>query len=169
MRPNLNPSLLNRARRLIYQIEDGILVVMLLGMIGMAAAQIFLRNALGSSIVWGDVLVRILVLWIGLWGAMIASRDGKHINIDLITRYLPERAKSGSACVVNLFTAVICGMMAWFGSKFVHMEIEHGGNAFESIPVWICESIIPIAFAVISLRYVILTVVHFKQIIKPAP
>ena len=160
---------LERARQYLHRIEDCLLVLMLLVMIVMAVAQIFLRNLFGTSIVWGDSLVRILVLWIGLAGAMIASRDGKHINIDIITRYLPKRATAWTTVAVNIFTAFICAMTAWFGLKFVRMEYEYGANGFASVPVWVCEAIIPLAFAVIGLRYVILTVIQFKRAVKPEP
>ena len=79
---------LHRVQRWYYRIEDIVVSALLLFMILFAAAQIFMRNLFDAGISWGDVLVRILVLWVGLFGAMVASRTGEHIKIDLLSRYL---------------------------------------------------------------------------------
>ena len=76
-------SHLGQFRAVLHRIEDGILVAILCLMIGLAALQIVLRNFLGAGIVYADMLVRILVLWIGLVGAMVAARQNKHISIDV--------------------------------------------------------------------------------------
>jgi TRAP-type C4-dicarboxylate transport system permease small subunit len=48
------------------------------------------------------------------------------------------------------------------------MEKLDGMTAFADIPVWICESIIPVAFAVICLRYIILSFTALKNIFVKA-
>ncbi len=125
-------------------------------MLGLAVLQIILRNFFQSGIQWGDPFLRILVLWLGLIGAMIASRNDKHINIDLLSKYLPEKTAAFSKIFCQFFTAIICAIVAYYSFSFILLEKESGDIAFASIPLWICESIIPISFAVISLRYILL-------------
>ncbi len=146
---------------ILYRLEDGILVGLLLLLIGLAAWQIFLRNLFESSIFWGDILTRILVLWIGLVGAMVASRQNKHINIDILSRYLSERSKQVVNGITGLFTGVICSVIAWHSFRFVQMEFESKSVAFAQIPSWVCEAVIPFAFSVIALRYFILSLMNF--------
>ena len=133
--------------------EDTLLVGLLLLMIFLAVVQIFLRNLFDSGIFWADPMIRILVLWIGLVGAMIASRNNHHISIDVISRYLPDQAKKLATLVISVFTSVICAIMARVSLEFVLMERVDGMTAFGTVPVWVCESIIPAAFAIISVRY----------------
>ena len=147
---------------ILYRMEDGILVALLTLMIGVAVAQILLRNFLGAGIIWGDVLVRVLVLWIGLVGAMVAARQNKHVHIDLIMRFLPARWAVFIKGIVQLFTAGICALAAIFSFVFVRTEYADGGLAFGSVPVWICESIIPLAFAVMALRYLMMSLMRWK-------
>lgn len=156
-------NLLEKMRDFLYRAEDAVLLVLLMLMISAASAQIFLRNLFGSGLAWGDVLVRMLVLWIGLAGAMIASRSGNHIRIDLITRWLPELPKKILNATVEFFTALICSAVAWHSIRFVRMEYSDGGMAFANIPVWMCEAVIPFAFIVISLRYYILSWISFHN------
>ncbi|MCP4671622.1 MAG: TRAP transporter small permease [Desulfobacula sp.] len=149
------------------KIEDGILVGLLLVMIFMAVSQIFMRNLFDSGILWGDALVRVLVLWIGLMGAMIASRNNHHISIDILSKYLPEQIKKITNLVIFIFTSLICGVMAYFSLNFVIMEKQDSFMAFAAIPAWVCESIIPIAFAIISLRYIFLSLTSLANLFKP--
>lgn len=162
-----NPkSIIERIQIILYRVEDSILVGLLLLMITLSVLQIFLRNLLDSGIVWGDVLVRILVLWVGLVGAMVASRQGNHINIDIMERYFPERGKIIVRCVVDFFTALVCTTVAYYSFLFVQMEYTDGGMAFAKVPAWMCEAIIPFAFMVIGIRYFLLLYMNLKRIGK---
>lgn len=160
-------SRLEKLLKLLYRIEDGLLVGLLLVMIVMAALQIVMRNFLGISIVWGDVMVRIMVLWIGLLGAMVASRKGEHIRIDLMARLMPGRFQTLIDAATQLITAALCAVTAVYAFGFVRSEVEFGGTAFAQIPAWLCESIIPVAFLVIAVRYLALSIGNFRQ--KPPP
>ncbi len=143
--------------KFLHKIEDTILIGMLLAMIIMAVLQIVLRNLFDSGIFWGDGLVKVLVLWIGLVGAMIASRNNHHISIDVISRFLPPGLKKLSNLIISIFTTAICWIMTWYSFSFVMLEKEDNMTAFANVPVWICESIIPVAFGIIGLRYLILS------------
>jgi len=151
------------------KIEDTILVSLLLLMIAMAVIQIFLRNFFDAGIVWADPLVRVLVLWIGLIGAMVASRTGNHISIDVISRYLPHGVKRITSLGVYLFTAVITALMTWHSVRFVAMEKADGMTAFAQVPAWICEAIIPVAFGIICIRYVLFFLNGFLKNDTPRP
>ena len=159
-------SIVERVQMILYRVEDSILVGLLLLMITMAVLQIFLRNLFDTGIVWSDILVRILVLWVGLAGAMMDSRRGNHINIDIMERFLPERAKVVVNFVVEVFTASICAIVAYYSLQFVQMEFADGGMAFAKVPAWLCEAIIPFAFLVIAIRYVLLSIINLKRIVK---
>lgn len=155
--------------KLLQKIEDAILVGLLLAMIGMAVFQILLRNFFDAGIFWGDSLVRVLVLWIGLLGAMAASRTDNHISIDAISRYLPPGVKRLTTLATHLFTTVVCGTMAWFSLLFVRMEMADNYTAFAAVPAWVCELIIPIAFFVMALRYAIFSFQSLMRLFRPEP
>lgn len=154
---------LNSLRIALLKIEDFILIGMLLAAILLAVLQIFLRNFFDSGLVWGDMFLRIVVLWIGMFGAMYASRNNEHINIELGLKYLSAKTKPYVQAVVFIFTAAICGIVAWYSLEFVLFEYEDGAIAFAKIPVWLTEAIIPFAFAIISIRYIVLTFLLFLK------
>ena len=58
----------------LHRAEDALLVILLTAMIVLACTQILLRNFFDSGIVWIDPLLRVMVLWLGLVGATVATR-----------------------------------------------------------------------------------------------
>jgi TRAP-type C4-dicarboxylate transport system permease small subunit len=157
------------ARKVIHRVEDVMLVTLLLMMSGMAVMQIILRNIFESGILWGDTFVRILVLWVGLVGAMAASRKNEHISVDIIKQYLPKRWKDSVSSIVMFFTALVCLVTAGYSLKFVLSEFEYSGVAFAHVPLWICMVIIPFAFMVIAVRYFLQSISHFIRSMRPLP
>jgi len=142
--------------RWLHRLEDALLVFLVLAMLALALTQIILRNGFDSGLIWGDSLLRVLVLWITLFGAMVASRNGRHIGIDLASRYFSPHVARITAAITDLATALICAWMAWQSYRFVQLELEFPMMAFASVPTWMCELILPFGFGIISLRYLLL-------------
>jgi TRAP-type C4-dicarboxylate transport system permease small subunit len=152
----------------LYRVEVFFLIGLFTFMLGIAVSQIFLRQFFSSGITWGDPLVRMLVLWICLIGAMMTTRQDKHIRIDILTRYMPEWARNAIGGVVRIFTAGVCVIMAWQAVKLVVLDFGYRTVAFYGIPAWVCEAIIPFGFAVIALRSLILFFTcHLRTFMRP--
>lgn len=148
--PNGNPiQLINRG---ITFVENCLLALSLFVMIALASAQIIMRNVWDSGLSWGDPTLSILVLWVGMLGAMVATREQNHISIDILSRFLPAHYKGVNQIILDLFTAIVCGLLAYHSYRFVLMEFEDGTTAFGSVPAWLCEAIIPFGFGLIALR-----------------
>ena len=162
--PLLN-SRLNSLLDKLHCIEDSILALLLLGMILLATSQIFLRNLFDSGIIWADPLLRIMVLWLGLLGALAATRENKHITIDLLTRFLSELMCLVAKAFTNLFSAAIASILAYHSMRFVIMEYEAQSKAFSEVPAWTMELIMPIAFGLIALRFFIHFVISVRAFI----
>lgn len=136
-------------------VENGLLVLLLSTMILLAAYQVIARNFFDTGILWGDALVRVLVLWVTFVGATIASRNDEHIRIDLLTRFTGERSSLWLDRFRSLFTAGVAGVFAWYSFEFVKLDYEDGIIAFSSVPAWVCEAVMPVGAGLICLRYFI--------------
>ncbi len=145
--------LIKRLHRIILLIEDSLLVLLLTLMILISTAQIFLRNFFDAGISWGDPALRLMVLWVALLGAMVATRENNHININLLSYLLSEKNRAGIQRITDFFAAIVCGLIAWHASGLVLMEKQDGTIAFASFPTWIGVSIIPVGFGTIALRF----------------
>lgn len=152
---NKAPSLLTRLDRYGRIAEDSLLTLLLGLMISLGALQILQRNFFSTSFPWSDELLRLLVLWLGLVGAVAASRDDRHITIDILSRFLSEKNNLRLRLLLDLFTTIVCGVLAWHGVGFIRMEQEFGATALDGLPAWIFELIIPLAFGLIAWRYAV--------------
>ena len=146
----------------LHAIESGLLALLLTSMIGVAALQVIMRNFMDSGLYWGDSAVRVMVLWVAMLGAMVASRNDEHIRIDLVNHFLPDHVKRHTRRIINLFTCAILVLFTWSSAVFVGYEYEDQTIAFGQVPAWVCEIIMPIGAGVMSLRYAI-------QVIWPKP
>jgi len=136
-------------------VEVGILGLLLITLIVLGGLQIILRNIFHSGLLWADPLMRHIVLWLGWLGAALAITTARHINIDVFSRLLPEGLKAWRRSLVYGATAIatfLLGVAAW---RLVVDEKMYGDIAFGSVPVWVLQLILPIAFFMISYRSVV--------------
>ncbi len=141
----------------LHRAEDALLALLLSAMILLAATQIVLRNLFDSGFVWIDPLLRVLVLWLGLIGATVATRNNKHIRIDLLTRLFEPNTHRLIQSFVGQVSAWTCLLVAWFGFGWIRLDYADGVTAFAGIPAWLLEVIIPLSFTLIGVRYFILS------------
>lgn len=156
-------------------VENSLTVLIVTIMVLMAFFQVMLRNLFSTGILWGDIFLRHLVLWVGFIGASLATREEKHINIDILTRLTSPKTQQYLRIFTDLVTMGVCIVLAKAGYTFLTYEIEAGTVLFENIPSWIFQMIIPIGFALIAFRYFlkvagrILDLVEGKQNEIPSP
>lgn len=152
------PGICTKLTGLFHHLEEGVVVTMLLAMIVLTCVQVGLRTFFSSGLEWADSLLRYLVLWSGLLGAAICTRQGQHINIDLASRLLPAQWLRWLGVVLNLFSTLVCAGLTWSGYLFVRSEMEFGGDAtLLGLAHWQLTLIFPLAFALIALRFLIIT------------
>ncbi|UCD78359.1 MAG: TRAP transporter small permease [Desulfobacterales bacterium] len=137
----------------ISRVEQLMIAALLTVMILLAFSQIVLRNFFATGIDWADSLVRYLVVWVGFLGAAIAVREGKHITIEVVSRWVSGAGSRIIQSISYFFSVVICGLLTWAAIKFITFEVQMGGTTFIELPVWIPELIIPVTFGLMTLRY----------------
>jgi TRAP-type C4-dicarboxylate transport system permease small subunit len=57
----------------------------------------------------------------------------------------------------------VCVLMAWHAARFVASERAAGSMVTALIPMWIAQLILPVAFTLIALRYVLHLVKHLHE------
>jgi len=148
-----NPRPANSLFSILSRLEETILGLFLVIMILIACVQILLRTLFSSGLSWADPFLRYLVLWSGFLGAAMATSQGKHIALDIITFLVPKSMHPWLHVVTDLFSAIVAGFLTWAAFLFIRSEIEFGSAALLSVPSWIWNLIFPIAFALIALRF----------------
>ena len=149
--------------------EDILLCLLLTFMLSLACVQIFMRTVLSSGLLWAEPLLRYLVLWCGLLGALKATEQRKHIALDFSTYLLPESAQPWITLVTDLFCTITTAGLSLAAWIFIKNEIEFGGTDLLSLPVWVWNIIFPITFGLMTLRYGIRFIVDLFDRFRSLP
>jgi TRAP-type C4-dicarboxylate transport system permease small subunit len=146
-------TILRSLGRTLARVEGWFLVLFLGVMVVLAFTQVVLRNVFGSGLLWGDTLVRQMVMWAGFTGAAIAASQDRHISIDAITKFISERTRQATRTLTNLFAAVVCSFLARAAWTLLLSEQEHGGEIFLRIPQWVGLLIIPAGYCLLTIHF----------------
>lgn len=160
-------KIFSRVVRFLNRAEETFLCLLLLAMILLACIQIYLRTFYASGILWADPLLRYLVIWAGLFGAAVATKQAKHISIDIVSHLLPEKYLPWLGTLVNLFSAVVCGVLTYAAVRFVRDEALYGGRGVLDIPSWQLNLVYPVAFGIIGGRFLFLALQDVIRIMPP--
>jgi len=139
----------------IIRIEEILLTLLLTAMIVLACYQIGLRWFTSGGLLWIDPLLRYLVLWSGLLGAVLATAKDNHITLDAIGYLLHRRMKQWVGLLIHSFCVVVSVFLFRATLIFIKGEIEFGGSGLFGLPTWIWYLIFPMAFGMILLHFII--------------
>ncbi len=139
-------------------IGESVLALLLSTTLLLACAQIFMRGVTGGSLLWIDPLLRYLVLWSGLFGAVMATFKNKHIALDIASFILPKSSINVVELVVFIFSTLTATALTWAAVSFILSEIEYGGPGLFDLPTYIWNLAFPITFAVMAVTYFFQTI-----------
>ncbi len=133
--------------------ETVLLMYITLFMVFGSFLQVVLRK-FNYGFEWGDILIRHLVLWIGFIGASLATKQEKHINIDVFARFAGKNHKRIARIITDSFAVIISLFLAKAGLDFVCSEIEFSSPLFGNVMPYYFEIIIPVGYLLIALRFI---------------
>lgn len=157
--------MIERLERIGRLAENAALVVLLGGMVLLAFGQIVLREVFETGFFWADELLKLMVLWLAMIGSIAATRDDRHIRIDVLSHILSKRATAVTRVVVDAFSAVVCAVIAWQAWRYLQLEIEFEDTVLIELPAWIAHIVLPLSFAVMSYRFAVLVLKRTLEIV----
>ena len=114
-------------------------------------AEICGRRLLGHGVPGSIDYVRQLTLWLTLFGAMTAARDGRHLCMTTTT-WIPERFRHAADLVAVTVACTVCGALAWTSLQLVLVERASAMALAGGVPIYVAQAILPFGFAVIGWR-----------------
>lgn len=144
--------MLKRALRLLESAENWAIAMLAVTLILGAALQVGLRM-FDLGVIWLDPVLRALVMWIAMFGALAATRHDKHINLDALTRRWSGMPLRVARITTFLFAAGICVVLAKASLGLVELDRESETMLTEQIPVWWTETVLPTGFLLMALRF----------------
>lgn len=136
-------------------VENLLLVVLLGAMMLLAVGQIVLRTFFNAGLIWADELLKIMVLWVALVASVAASRNQRHLRIDVLSHFVPERFARLPETVVNAFAALICGVVAWHAVRYVSLTLEFDDRVLLDTPAWMVQGVLPLGFLLMCYHFAV--------------
>lgn len=155
--------------RFLTLLEEGLICLLLTVMVSLACVQIVMRQFFSGGFLWADPLLRNLVLWSGMVGAVVATRKGKHIAMDIVSFLLPDSVKPWLQIVIHIFSLLVAAVLTWTSIVFVRNEALLGGEELLAIPNWGWGLIFPVAFSLITFHFAIAAVGDFLKLAGKSP
>lgn len=155
MNPSPNAKPVHPFFARLHLLEDWLLTLFVVVLIVLAGTQILLRNVFEGGFTWAEPVLRFLVLWSAMLGALIAAREDQHIGLDFINRFI-DGIKLRIARILALgFATVLCALMAWHSWGLVQLDLEGHTEGVIGIPAWVLELVLPIGFGLMAVRFAI--------------
>jgi len=162
-------KVLRAVDRLLTGLVSGLLVLAFTLMLGLAAAQVILRGAFHAGILWGDIAARHLVIWVGFFGAFLATRGDKHFHIDVLTRFLKPLARVWFAAFSDLFASVVCYFLIRASWTFVTVGMDPEATLFLHIPQAAAAMIVPCGFGLMMVQFLLRMVESINRALRGNP
>jgi TRAP-type C4-dicarboxylate transport system permease small subunit len=143
---------LRAAEDLLARAEGALLVALLAVMVTLAFAQVVLRY-FDMGIIWGETVLKQLVMWTGFLGAALAARAEKHFAWEAAHVGAPASWKQPLRLLSSLAAAVVCALMLQAAWRYAADDRAAGDVLTTvgslSIPSWAAAAGIPGGFALL--------------------
>ncbi|HNU68523.1 MAG TPA: TRAP transporter small permease [Myxococcota bacterium] len=139
------------------RVETVAIVVVVAAMMLLTTGHVVLKLA-GLGVIQLEEAARYLVIWVGFLGGSVAAYQSRHINIDILTRFIKGVPKRVSLCLVWLIGVGITVVLAKTAISYVGDLKEAGGIAIAygdpgselQVPEWILAVIMPAGLILIA-------------------
>lgn len=142
---------------------------------GLAASVWAVLALFPNGLVWGPAVALACMLWVGFLGASLATRDKKHLALEMGEKLWPARVLPYSKAVAALLTGLLCGFLSWLAwlSLQGHLTTWQvnplaGQLLPTEIPKWAVFTILPYTFGIMALRFAIPGLAVLLRL-QPAP
>lgn len=134
--------------------ENSLAGLALLAMAVLPVVEIALRFLFNTGIPASSTYVQNLTLWVGFLGAVLAARDGSHLTFLPGRDLLPPSARKLSTALTAMVSSTVAASLCWASLEFVRADMQSPVVIAGWLPAWVMEAILPAAFAVITMRFV---------------
>lgn len=145
------------------RVETWLIVFVVAAMLLLTTTHVILK-LVGAPVIQLEEAARFLVIWVGFAGGAVAAHQGRHINVDVLTRFLRGWWGSvvmtavwiiGAAMTLVLLHSAISYVFTSEQSLLrdgdIALSFTLGGKTI-GIPGWIAASIIPVGLALIAIH-----------------
>lgn len=130
-------DLLDRALRLVERVLEGLIALLVAGLVIIVASQFVDRHFVTLPMAAPDAYARIMLVWLTFIGFALAVKNGLNIRVDLIDAHLPKAMQvvlEYAFDVTMLVLTVIIGFHGWRLVEIGHDQERLGTVMSEAWP-----------------------------------
>ena len=116
------------------------LVTALLGCVALGVVT----RGLGEPLIWTDELSRFLMVWLAVFGWVLASRKRIHVRIRYVQDLLPGRVHAGVEVAFQVALTLLGILIAWYSSGLVARNRDLEAT---SLPIAMAWMYVPMVLA----------------------
>lgn len=149
--------------RVINNLEEGIISLLLVTMTLIVFVEIVLRYVFGVGLLWAEEVTLHMSGWLVLFGASYGIKVGSHINVDTIVRLMPAKWQRIVTLVAVALALVYCALILEGSWVYLGKLLKYGVKMQDvPIPKYVAHSILLIGFLLIAFRLLQLGWLVFK-------
>jgi len=138
-------------------------------MLALAASQVVLRQVLHTSLLWGDLAARHLVVWVGFFGASLASRRGQHFHIGFLARLLGPKSQPWFHAATDIVAVGVCAVLVGASWTFVTVGLDAEAPLFLGIRQTTAALIVPGGFCLMAAQFVLRAIQSLGKAFRGEP
>lgn len=138
-------------RGALIRVEELVAAVSLLSLLVMVLIEVLARNLFNTGFPDMEMVMRYLVLYVGLIGAVLATERVCHIKCDVISVFISIQRKETIRRPLFLLSAMVCAVLSWHASRFWWDEWSYAGDHIK----WVVPMalILPVGFGLLALHF----------------
>ena len=155
----------------ITNLESYLLVVVVGLMVLLSFVEVLLKLLFNHPVQWMEMSVRYMVVWVSFLGGSVATAKGRHITIDVFSRYFKDKSKAVITFVLSLIAVVITLILFYYSIVYLK-SLDDLAFTFQlfglNLPVksWEALIIVPPSLLIISWHFLVQAMLSLSQLFK---
>ena len=113
--------------------------------------QVLTRFIFGQPSTWSEIAIRLVIIWMVMFGVVVAFREGAQVSVDLMYR-LSGRYQRPLHCLITLISVLFLGVIIWYGIDIAWRVRFQEIAGLEFLPMSIGYAALPVGatFAILA-------------------
>jgi C4-dicarboxylate transporter DctQ subunit len=141
--------------KILDQLEEWIISLMLLAMTALTFAQVVMRYVFNSGFSWALELTTVFFAVMIFTGISYGVRVGSHIGVDALVKMMPSGPRRAVSILAVLLSLIYVGLVLT-GSTYYVLKMKEVGIELEDMPIerWQVLAVMPLGIALTGFRFV---------------
>ena len=105
--------------------------------------QVLTRFIFNEPSTWSEILIRIVIVWMVMFGVVVAFREGAQVSVDLMFRK-SGRFQRPLHFLITLVTVIFLGVLVWYGADIAWRTRFQEIGGMEFLPMSVGYAALPV-------------------------